>query len=206
MLLAMNPSFFLLPFLLFFHRSFASTSAPAPAPLPPPPPPPPFALESSTCPNGIGVIYSLQSVTRSFPILSSPADQPYAFSATLQIFNAGQEDLKGWQVFIGYVNKEILVSAGDALVADGSQLPANASQGITLTSPSTILKTGIDTALDYNQMGVTLTLKGTEFGQNGTSMPTNISLTNPGYSCSKANLTGTLVGTFSCFLSTLHVS
>eukprot|EP00250_Pteridium_aquilinum_P017077 c23439_g1_i1 orf=625-2529(+) len=143
----------------------------------------PFANLTTTCNSGVGILYTLQSIERSYPVQSNLADQPYAFSATLQIFNAGEEDLQGWNIFIGYVNNEILVDAGGALVADGATFPANASQGITLTS-SGILKTAIETAMDTSQMGATFTLKGTEFGKNESSMPNNITLLDPNYKCS----------------------
>ncbi|KAI5058682.1 hypothetical protein GOP47_0026852 [Adiantum capillus-veneris] len=143
----------------------------------------PFASVLETCESGVGILYALQNVERSTPFVETRADQAYAFTANLQIFNAGEEDLEGWNMFIGYMNKEVLVDAGGALVADGSTFPVNASQGITLTS-SGILKTGIETAMDTAQMGATFILKGTEFGQNETSLPNNITLLDPNYNCS----------------------
>lgn len=141
-----------------------------------------FADITDTCNSGVGILYSFQSAQRSYPFVKTLADQAFAFTANLQIFNAGEEDLQGWNIFIGYVNKEILVDAGGALVADGATFPYNASQGIMLTS-SGILKTGIETAMDISQMGATYILKGTEFGQNETSLPTNITLLDSNYKC-----------------------
>ncbi|MCO5592666.1 hypothetical protein L7F22_046669 [Adiantum nelumboides] len=141
-----------------------------------------FAAVAETCNSGVGILYTFQSVEESYPTMESLADQPYAFTSNLQIFNAGEEDLKGWTIFVGYVNKEVLVDAGGALLADGSTFPVNASQGITLTSSGT-LKTGIETAMDTTQMGASFILTGTEFGQNETSLPNNITLLDPNYDC-----------------------
>ena len=138
---------------------------------------------SQTCNSSVGIIYKLESITRSYPYVTDLTKQPYAFKATLDIFNAGEEDLKGWDIFINYVNGEILVDAGGALVSDGSSFPYNASNGVTLTSSGT-LKTGIETANDLSQMGVSLSLLGTEFGKNQSSLPTNITLLDSNYECS----------------------
>ena len=142
-----------------------------------------FAI-ATICNSSVGISYNLVSIAKSFPYVSDPSEQPYAFRANLEIFNAGKEDLRGWEVFIGYVNREILVSAGGALVSDSSSFPVNASNGVTLTSSST-LKTGIETANDLTQMGVVLELKGTEFGKNESSLPNNITLVDPNFQCSE---------------------
>ena len=68
-------------------------------------------------------------------------------------------------------------------MSDGSSFPYNASNGVTLTSSGT-LKTGIETANDLSQMGVSLSLLGTEFGKNQSSLPTNITLLDSNYECS----------------------
>lgn len=143
----------------------------------------PFSSISTTCNSGVGILYTFQNAEQAFPVEEELAAQPYAFTANLEIFNAGEEDLLGWNIFIGYKNREILVDAGGALVANGTLFPVNASEGITLTS-SGILKTAIETAMDFTQMGVSLALKGTEFGQNETSLPNNITLLDPNYNCS----------------------
>ncbi|KAH7289611.1 hypothetical protein KP509_30G011700 [Ceratopteris richardii] len=137
----------------------------------------------STCNDSVGILYTLQSLERSYPLEGNTADQAYAFTASLQIFNAGKEDLEGWQISIDYVHREILVDGGGALVADGSTFPYNASNGVNLTS-AVVLKTGIETAMDTSQMGASYTIKGVEFGQNVTSLPTNITLLDVNYECS----------------------
>lgn len=149
---------------------------------------------SDTCNSGVGILYRFQSVVQGYPTETNPADQSYAFKANLEIFNAGEEDLPGWDIFIGYVNKEILVDASGALVADGTPFPVNASQGVTLTSPA-ILKTSIETAMDLTQMGMNLSLIGTEFGQNETSLPNNITLLDPNYNCSAPVTNGSSIQT-----------
>ena len=163
----------LLPVLLFCLLPFCSAQGGTTS----------FAI-ATICNSSVGISYNLVSLSKSFPYELNPDEQPYAFKANLEIFNAGKEDLKGWEVFIGYVNKEILVSAGGALLSDGSSFPVNASEGVTLTSSAT-LKTGIETANDFSQMGVVLELKGTEFGKNESSLPNNITLVDPNFQCSK---------------------
>jgi hypothetical protein len=156
-----------------------------------------FAI-AGTCNSSVGLSYNLLAIAKSFPYVSDPAEQPYAFWANLEIFNAGEEDLRGWEVFIGYVNREILVAATGALLADSSTFPVNASNGVTLAGTST-LKTGIETANDIAQMGVVIQLKGTEFGKNQSSLPSNITLVDSSFQCSEPVISVT--GQYSSFSS-----
>lgn len=98
-----------------------------------------------------------------------------------------------WRVFVGFEHGELLVSATNAVLADGAFLPANVSGGAVFSgSSATDLKTAIETAGDLNQMQAVVELVGTEFGvapQNA-SLPGHITLANDGYSCRNLSTQG----------------
>ncbi|XP_010259413.1 PREDICTED: COBRA-like protein 7 [Nelumbo nucifera] len=181
-------AFHKLRFLVFFLFLFAicvpisinaQNQAPAPAP--------------DAC-NGIFLSYLYIKGSRLHPIVTNPSLQPYRFESTLRILNNGLEDLKSWKVFVGFPHNEVLVSASNAVLADGTSLPASVGNGTFFAGfPTTDLKTAVETAGDINQMQVLIQLIGTQFGVKDPSvpMPSNISLVNDGFYCPRSTMQGT---------------
>ncbi|KAH7578291.1 hypothetical protein JRO89_XS01G0364500 [Xanthoceras sorbifolium] len=138
---------------------------------------------SSTC-NSIFLSYNH---TNGYPIPpTNPANQSYRFESTVTILNNGLDDLKSWRLFVGFQHNELLVSATNAVLADGSSLPASVGNGTVLAGfPETDLKSAIETAGDWNQMGVQIKMVGTQFGVvfPDVPMPDTIYLANDGYNC-----------------------
>ncbi|KAJ8619459.1 hypothetical protein MRB53_027988 [Persea americana] len=166
---------------LFIPSTLSQTQAPSPA--------------ADAC-NGIFLSYTFQQRTRIHPYLSDPSLQPYSFRSTATILNTGVEELKSWNIFIGFKHQEILVSTNPAVLSDGSSLPASVGNGTFFSGyPNTDLKTAIETAGDLAQIQVEIELIGTQFGvlPPGVPMPANISLGNTGYNCSSPTVEG---GTF----------
>ncbi|CAI9260423.1 unnamed protein product [Lactuca saligna] len=85
----------------------------------------------------------------------------------------------------GFHHDEYLVSASNAVIADGSAtFPGLVGNGTVFAGfPSADLKTAIETAGDVNQMSVEVDFVGTQFGVNSPAvpMPSNISLVNDGF-------------------------
>ncbi|ERN20312.1 COBRA-like protein 10 [Amborella trichopoda] len=136
--------------------------------------------------NGIYLSYVFVSREKEFPRIKNASAQPYAFSAIATILNAGVHDLKGWKIFIGFQHNEILVSAGQAVLYDGSELPAHVGNGTYFSGyPQSDLKNAIDTAGDMTQIQVQIEIKGTQFGVKSPRipMPKTIKLANDGYKC-----------------------
>lgn len=78
------------------------------------------------------------------------------------------------------------MSAKNAVLANGTALPANVSGGAVLSgSPATDLKTAIETAGDVDQMQVVVDLVGTQFGVAPpiVPLPDKLVLANDGYLC-----------------------
>ncbi|KAE8681036.1 Thiazole biosynthetic enzyme, chloroplast (ARA6) (THI1) (THI4) [Hibiscus syriacus] len=150
------------------------------APAPPP--------EMDNC-NGVFLSYSFTSRSKSVPILKNLSAQPWTFDSMATIVNAGTEEVKGWKMYIGFQHKEILVSLTNAVIIDSAgDFPVAVGNGTTISgSPSTDLKTSIDTAGDYTQIAVQILIKGSMFGlsEKTTPMPKNISLANDGWKCPK---------------------
>lgn len=143
--------------------------------------------QSSVC-NGIFITYNYTTGNQIPPIITpaDPVNQPYRFESRLTVLNNGPNELKDWRVFVGFKHGELLVSATNAVLADGATLPANVSGGAVLSgSPTTDLKTAIETAGDVNQMRAVVDLVGTEFGVGAPDipLPDNITLANDGYLC-----------------------
>ncbi|KAA8549000.1 hypothetical protein F0562_000684 [Nyssa sinensis] len=142
--------------------------------------------------NGIYLSYAYTSGSQ-LPPKSDPTNQPYRFESTLTILNNGLEELKSWMVFVGFQHEEYLVSASNAVLADGTSLPASVGNGTIFAGyPSTDLKTAIETAGDTTQMSVQINLIGTQFGVGSPDvpMPTNISLANDGFVCPTPTMQG----------------
>lgn len=100
---------------------------------------------------------------------------------------------------MGFQHDEKLISASNAVLADGTTLPVEVGNGTIFAGfPMSDLKTAIDTAGDLTQMQVEVQLVGTQFGVNSPDvpMPTNISLANDGYDCKKVAGGGELLSWF----------
>ncbi|XP_059632778.1 COBRA-like protein 7 [Cornus florida] len=155
--------------------------------------PPAPAPASDAC-NEIFLSYAYTTGIKIPPTLKSDAThQPYRFESTVTILNNGLEELKSWTVFVGFQHNEYLVSASNAVLADGTSLPANVGNGTVFAGyPATDLKTAVETAGDVTQMSVQIDLVGTQFGIGSPNvpMPTNISLANDGFICPKPSMQG----------------
>ncbi|KAG8389533.1 hypothetical protein BUALT_Bualt02G0239200 [Buddleja alternifolia] len=148
---------------------------------------PPNTTDTSVC-NGVLITYRYLTGNEISPILlpADPVNQPYRFESRLTVRNNGPDELKNWRVFVGFNRGELLVSATNAVLADGNSLPANVSNGAVLAgSPVTDLKTAIETAGDVDQMQAVVDLVGTQFGVGAPNvpLPDNITLANDGYLC-----------------------
>ncbi|MCL7049589.1 hypothetical protein MKW94_028964 [Papaver nudicaule] len=151
--------------------------------------PPP---EENNC-NGIFLSYVFISREKEFPHLKNATAQAWAFKSVATILNAGEKDLKAWKMYIGFQHKEILVSAGGAVVMDGDDLPAFVGNGTYLSGyPQADLKTSIETAGDLTQIQAEIQLEGTQFGLKppAVPMPKTIKLVNDGFKCPAATRKG----------------
>ncbi|XP_047950063.1 COBRA-like protein 7 [Salvia hispanica] len=170
-------------FLLILGPARAQTRNPS---APPPPP-------SDAC-NGVFLSYSYSTGKIVPPILKSDPDrQGYRFESTLTVLNNDLEELKSWQVWVGFQHDEYLVSASNAVLADGNSFPGSVGNGSVFSGyPNPDLKTGVETAGDLTQMSVQVQLVGTQFGvaPPDAPMPANISLVNEGWICPKPSLQG----------------
>ncbi|GAB4843049.1 hypothetical protein Ancab_013026 [Ancistrocladus abbreviatus] len=168
-------------------QSQSTTGASAPAP------------SVDNC-NGIFISYTYNNGRKLPPNLKKdPTHQPYRFESTLTVLNNGAEELKSWRVFVGFQHSEILVSASNAVLADGTILPAAVGNGTIFAGfPVSDLETGIETAGDTSQMEVLVNLVGTQFGvaQSGVPLPANVTLVNDGFLCPKPSIEE------SCFFDT----
>ncbi|KAL6567430.1 hypothetical protein OROGR_001098 [Orobanche gracilis] len=137
--------------------------------------------------NGIFISYTFQGREKEYPLVKNVSAQAWSFQATATVLNTGSEELKSWQVFIGFQHHELLVSAEGAVIVDGDGFPIRVGNNGTILAgyPQADLKTAIDTAADYSQMQVQVNLKGTQFGVSAkaTPMPRTIRLVNHGYKC-----------------------
>lgn len=144
------------------------------------PAPPP---EMESC-NGIYVSYSVQEILKAFPHVKNKSAQAWKFKSEVMMVNAGKDEVKDWKLFVGFRNREILVVAEGAQLADFEGLPADVSNGTTLQGSD--LKTAIDTAFDFNQMMVIVKLTGTVFGlksEDSRPLPRSLKLMNDGWKC-----------------------
>lgn len=163
--------------------------APAPAPTSP----------SDLC-NGIFLSYEF-ILGRKIPP-NDTTDQPYRFESVLTVLNNGREELKEWRVFVGFQHNEILISATDALIVNGTELPALVGNGTILGGyPVSDLKTAIQTAGDLKQMTAEIELVGTQFmvAPPAIPLPSNISLVNDGWLCPEPTLQSNHSNQFSLF-------
>ncbi|KAK7329509.1 hypothetical protein VNO77_23679 [Canavalia gladiata] len=136
--------------------------------------------------NGIFLSYVYTGGRKLSPNVSEPSEQPYRFESTLTVLNNGLEEVKSWKVFVGFRHKEWLVSASNAVLADGTSLPGAVGNG-TVLEGSTVrdLKTAAATAGDLEQMQVQVEMVGALFGVAPPSvpMPSTINLVNDGFVC-----------------------
>ncbi|KAG6393792.1 hypothetical protein SASPL_144364 [Salvia splendens] len=148
-----------------------------------PPPPPP---EIKKC-NGIFLSYMFEGREKEYPHVKNATAQAWAFKATAAILNAGAQELKSWKMFVGFQHDELLVAAEGAIVVNGEGFPIRVGKNGTVLAgyPQADLKTAIETASDFGQMQVQVTLKGTQFGvaEKATPMPKSLKLVNEGYKC-----------------------
>lgn len=144
--------------------------------------------------NGIYLSYAYTGGAKIPPNMKSdPTEQAYRFESTLTVLNNGLEELKSWRVSVGFQHNELLVSASGAVLANGTSLPAHVGGGVVFAGyPTTDLKTAVETAGDITQMQVQVQLVGTQYGVGSPDvpMPTNISLANDGFVCSKTTMQG----------------
>jgi len=147
--------------------------------------------------NGAFLSYTFMERTKEYPHLKNATAQPYAFKATATVLNTMTEDLKAWQLFVGFQHKEILVSVGGAVLLDGSDFPANASGGVTFAGyPMADLLNSIETAGETSLIESKIEITGTQFGVKdpGTPMPKTIKLTNPaGFRCPAPSRKGSVM-------------
>ncbi|KAI3960195.1 hypothetical protein MKW98_016919 [Papaver atlanticum] len=176
--------FFLFSLLLFFPIVVLSQT-PAPSPSPPPP----------SC-NSILLTYNHLSLRKLPPETTNSSKQPFRFESTAQILNNGLDELQSWRLFIGFQHDEFLVSATNAVLADGTPFPANTTSledgAVFAGFPISDLKTAVETAGDLPQMEANIDLVGTVFGVESplVPMPKTISLVNDGFSCPSPTMQG----------------
>ncbi|KAM1304307.1 hypothetical protein ACFX2F_021995 [Malus domestica] len=171
----------LLIILTIMPFSLAQPTAAAPAPA------------SDSC-NGVFLSYAYTAGPQLPPEVKDPKQQPYKFESVLTVLNNGLDDLKSWRVFVGFTNNEYLVSASNAVLADGTSIPGGVGKGTVFAGyPMTDLKTAVKTAGDLAQMQVQVKLIGTQFGvaPPKVPMPSNITLANDGFVCPAAAMQGT---------------
>ena len=73
--------------------------------------------------NGILVSYAYTVDVRLPSNVFDPAKEPYQFESTVTVLNNDLDKLKSWEVFVGYDQDELLVSASNVLLADDTTLP-----------------------------------------------------------------------------------
>ncbi|XP_043708812.1 COBRA-like protein 7 [Telopea speciosissima] len=183
-------------FLFFFAISLRISIAQPVAPSP----------SADVC-NGIFLSYTYITGSIIPPHLAAGSPrQPYKFESQLEVLNNGLQDLNSWQVFVGFQHDEYLVSASNAVLVDGTSLPAGVGNGTAFAGyPATDLKTAVETAGDVTQMEAVVNLVGTQFGvdvanSNSVPMPSNISLLNTGYICPVPTMQGSSQMTVCCTL------
>ncbi|KAJ4981647.1 hypothetical protein NE237_032484 [Protea cynaroides] len=139
--------------------------------------------------DGIFLSYDFISRVKEYPHVKNASAQAWAFKSMASVLNAGNVELKGWEIFIGFQHKEILVSASNAVLVDGDDFPAPVGNGTHLVGyPQTDLKTSIETANDLSQIQVQIEMTGTQFGVKPPAipMPKTIKLVMDGYKCPAA--------------------
>lgn len=184
----LQPFYFLI-IIFFFFPSCTLSQAPSPA--------------ADAC-NGIFLFYTFHHRTRIHPYLSDPSLQPYSFRSTATIFNSGAQELKSWNLFIGFKHQEIVVSANPAVLSDGSSLPASVGSATFFSGfPNTDLKTAIEKAGDLAQFQMEIELVGTRFGvlPPGVPMPANISFAHDGENCPSPALERIVLSLFDCWFN-----
>ncbi|KAL6205548.1 hypothetical protein ACLB2K_022806 [Fragaria x ananassa] len=154
------------------------------------PAPPP---EQEDC-DGIFLTYTFISREKEYPRKKNVSAQAWAFTSEASILNAGTETLKAWKMYVGFQNREILVSADGAVLVDGSDFPASVGKNGTYLSgdQQTDLKNSVDTAGDIEQIQAKIAFKGTQFGlpAKAVPMPKTIRLVNDGYKCPAPRIRG----------------
>ncbi|VYS62869.1 unnamed protein product [Arabidopsis thaliana] len=176
-------SLLIISILLGSSQSDANTTNPSPSP----------PSDSDLC-NGVFVSYTHTKGSKIPP--NDTANQPYRFESVITVLNHGRDELKSWRVFVKFAHREILVSASNAVLSDGSSLPVSVENGTVFAGyPSSDLKSAIQTAGDVTQMQARVELVGTQFGvaPPNVPLPKNITLATDGWKCPKATQKGTNV-------------
>nr|CAD1819169.1 unnamed protein product [Ananas comosus var. bracteatus] len=131
----------------------------------------PKASPQDSC-IGVFLTYTFIEREKEYPHVKNASAQAYAFRSQVTVLNTMSEDLKAWKIFIGFQHDEILVSAGGAVVTEGTDFPAHVGNGTSLSGfPQTDLMNAIDTAGDMTQIQVQIDLTGTQFGNEGFKCP-----------------------------------
>ncbi|KAI3943044.1 hypothetical protein MKW92_000054 [Papaver armeniacum] len=156
---------------------------------------PPTPPQVSYC-KGVYIQYKLTRTSMS-------PNEHYPFESTAMILNNGIDDLKSWKLYIGFQYNEYLISAKNAVLLDGIDLPADiiTSEKVFSGFPITDLKSSTEADGDVEQMSVTISFVGTEFGVKPASvpMPRSISLLNDGFNCSEPKMQGKST-MYACYL------
>ena len=93
---------------------------------------------------------------------------------------------------------QILVSAGDAVLASGEPMPVDVSNGTILTgSVPEKLMNAIETAGNLELISKKIPILGTEFGVKTDPMPLSINITTKDYNCSVPTFRGSKSPEFS---------
>ncbi|XP_006406797.2 COBRA-like protein 8 [Eutrema salsugineum] len=152
--------------------------------------PPTISPDANRC-NGVFVSYTYSTGSDIKP--NDTKNQPYRFESVITVLNNARDELKSWRVFVGFAHQEILVSATNSVLGDGSSLPASVGNGTTFVGyPTADLKSAIMTAGDVTQMQARVELVGTQFGvaPPNVPLPKNITLVNDGWKCPKPTQQG----------------
>ncbi|RZC61130.1 hypothetical protein C5167_022875 [Papaver somniferum] len=146
-------------------------------------------LLSDSC-NGVFLSYTPTLGRKLKPTTENLEEQAYKFKSRAKIVNNGLDELKSWKMYIGFQSGEFLVSASNAILADGTPLPKNTSSEdsgpvVFAGFPNANLKTEIETAGDLQQTEAEINIVGTVFGVQPpvVPMPTSIGLSNDGFIC-----------------------
>ncbi|CAN6726555.1 unnamed protein product [Malus baccata var. baccata] len=147
-----------------------------------------FSLAQSTPPSSVAGLRFLQ---RRLPVVRlhhrSPRSKTRPSSPTgSSRCSTTDSTISSRGGFVGFTNNEYLVSASNAVLADGGSIPGSVGNGTVFAGyPMTDLKTAVKTAGDLTQMQVQVKLTGTQFGvaPPKVPMPSNLTLANDGFVC-----------------------
>ncbi|KAF8105581.1 hypothetical protein N665_0157s0153 [Sinapis alba] len=96
-------------------------------------PPALLLISPSELCNGIFLSYTF-ILGRQIPP-NDTTNQAYRFESVLTVLNNGREELKQWRVFVGFRHHEILIYATNAIIVNGTELPALVGTQFMVTPP-----------------------------------------------------------------------